>query len=438
VDSVVAWYPYSGDEEAIGVVRAMLDHELAHGTTPGNWDWASVPFATNCDDQPDYGHCIRGMPQEFYGGIETDKLGELGIGYALFYELTGDRKYLAAAEKCADALAKHIRPGDATHTPWPFRVYAKTGEIINGEEFGGMIVAPVRLFSELIRIHEGNAAEYEKARDAAWKWLVDYPLNPASEAWDKWSGYFEDVQKNTNNMNQASPTMTAYYILSSPDPVSVDKNWSNHVGHIIDSVRRRFGRGPFFNAWAIDEQGTPPDWHGCCSRAGLASDTSRWAAINAMYYEKSRDGQAREDAFRSLNYATYFASSDGKIACCGLDYADSYWFDDGYGDTVRNYMWAIGAIPEFAPKGETHLLRSSSVVQNVTYADRSIRYHTFDSSATEVLRLAYKPSRITAGKSSLNERNDLDADGYTVESLKEGGYVVRVRHTSSNDVEVGG
>jgi hypothetical protein len=157
-----------------------------------------------------------------------------------------------------------------------------------------------------------------------------------------------------------------------------------------------------------------------------------------MYYEKSRDGQAREDAFRSLNYTTYFAASDGKIACCGLDYADSYWFDDGYGDTVRNFMWAIGAIPEFAPKGENHLLRSSSVVQKITYDDRGIRYRTFDSTATEVLRLVYKPSRITAGRSSLNERHDLNGDGYTIESLKEGDYIVRLRHTSSNEVVVAG
>ena len=60
------------------------------------------------------------------------------------------------------------------------------------------------------------------------------------------------------------------------------------------------------------------DNRGCCSRAGLVCRTSQWGAINAMYFEKTRDGQAREDAFRSLNYATYFAQSDGKIHCCGL------------------------------------------------------------------------------------------------------------------------
>ena len=435
VDAVVGWYPYAADEESVRVVREMLDYQLAHGTTPPNWEWASVPFATNCDDQPEYGRCLRGVPLEFYGGIETDKVGELGIGYALFYELTGDRKYLNAAVRCADALAKHIRPGDADHTPWPFRVYAKTGEVLNGEEYGGMIVAPVRLFSELVRLNAGEVAKYQASRDMAWKWLTDYPLNSSSRAWNKWSGYFEDVPKNIENVNQASPTMAAFYILSSPDPAAVDKQWSSHVGHMIDWVRQKFGRGPYFGAWAIDEQGTP-DGHGCCSRAGLASDTSRWAAINAMYYEKTGDSQAREDAFRSLNYATYFAASDGKIACCGLDYADSYWFDDGYADHIRNYLWAMGAVPTFAPMGENHLLRSSSVVQKITYEERGIAYRTFDAEATDVLRLRFKPARVTAGGKVLGERGDLREEGYSVQSLPGGDYVVRIRHRDSKDVQI--
>src|SRR5215471_16595443 len=91
VDSLVAWYPYSGDQEAVEVVRSMLDHQLAHGTSPAGWEWASVPYATNCDDQPEYGGCVQDMPREFVGGIETDKLGELGFGYALFYEMSGER-----------------------------------------------------------------------------------------------------------------------------------------------------------------------------------------------------------------------------------------------------------------------------------------------------------------------------------------------------------
>lgn len=431
VDSVVAWYPYSGDAEAIAVVRSMLDHQIAHGTTPADWAWPKVPVATTRKNDPEYGRAIRGMPVDFYGGIETDKVGELGIGYVLFYELTGDRKYLDAGIACADALASHIRAGDETHTPWPFRLDARTGNIINGEEYGGMIVAPVRLFSELIRIKEGNVARYEPARKMAWDWIKKFPMRNS-----RWSGYFEDVGKDTANVNQALPTMTAYYILTAPDPAAIDPHWTGDVGHLLDWVRHKFGRGPYLGAWAIDEQGAPPDYNACCSRAGLASDTSRWGAINAMYYEKTGDLQAREDAFRSLNYATYFADDQGKIACCGLDYADSYWFDDGYADHIRHYLWAMGAIPEFAPTHENHLLRSSSVVTHVAYGKGGIDYKTFDPNASEVLRLSSAPAQVKVGDQSLSTSVDPATDGYTVKPLAGGDYVVRIRHHAAREVKV--
>lgn len=431
VDSVVAWYPYSGDEESISVVRSMLDHQLAHGTTPGDWAWPKVPFATTRKNDPEYGRAMRGMPVDFYGGIETDKVGELGIGYVLFYEQTGDRKYLDAGIACADALAAHIRAGDETHTPWPFRLDARTGNVINGEEYGGMIVAPVRLFAELIRIKQGNVAKYESARKTAWDWIMRYPMHN-----NRWSGYFEDVGKDTDNLNQALPTMTAYYILSSPDPAAIDPHWTGDVGHLLDWVRHKFGRGPYLGAWAVDEQGPPPDFNGCCSRAGLASDTSRWAALNAMYYDKTGDLQAREDAFRSLNYATYFSDDQGRIACCGLDYADSYWFDDGYGDHIRHYLWAMGAIPELAPIRENHLLRSSSVVTHVSYAGNAIRYKTFDAEADEVLRLVAAPARITADGRALSLSKDPSSDGYTTLSLIGGDCIVRLRHHGAREIAV--
>jgi hypothetical protein len=438
VDSLAGWYPYSGDEEAIRAVREMLDHELAHGTTPADSEWAGVPFATNCDDEPDYGRCIQDMPHEFYGGIETDKIGELGTGYVLFYEMTGERKYLEAALRCAEALAKHIRPGDAEHTPWPFRVDAHTDEVLAGEEYGGIVASSLRLLDELIRLRAGDTASFQKARDTAWAWLLNQPLNRRSRAWDKWSGYFEDVPKDTENVNQAAPTYTAYYILSRPDPAAMDRDWSNHVGYLIDWVRKTLGRGPFFGAWGIDEQGRPPTYIGCCSRAGLGSDTSRWAAINAMYYEKTGDAQAREDAFRSLNYATYFAGSDGRISCCGIGFGGQYWFSDGYSDYLRHFNWAMGAIPELAPMGENHLLRSTSVVQKVTYSGRSVKCRTFDNDSTEVLRLNFRPSSVTAGGMALSEKQGLREEGYTLQALPAGDYVLRIHHVNSNEVNVAG
>jgi hypothetical protein len=434
VDGLTGWYPYSGDGEAIAIVRKMLDHQLAHGTTPAEWDWSGVPFATSCGKTADYGTCIQDMPQEFYGGIETDKVGELGAGYGLFYEMTGERKYLEAAVRSAAALARHVRKGDATHTPWPFRVDARTGATLGREEFGGNIVGPLRLFDEMIRLKEGDTEAFKKARRTAVEWLLDQPLNRESPAWNKWTGYFEDVSQNQENVNQMLPTMIAWYVLSSPDPASLTPKWTRWpmmTGRLLDWVRTRFGRGPYLGAWAIDEQGTP-DGQGCCSRAGLGSHTSRWAAVNALYYEKTGDLQAREDAVRSLNYATYFALSDGRISCCGEGFGGQFWFSDGYADYLRHFQWAMGSLPEFAPVGEDHLLRSSSVVQKVEYGPKRLSYTTFDAESSEVIRLSYLPARVTAGGRAL-----AGAD-YTLEPLGNGDCVLRLHHTSAREVAISG
>jgi hypothetical protein len=176
---------------------------------------------------------------------------------------------------------------------------------------------------------------------------------------------------------------------------------------------------------------------GCCSRAGLVCATAQWGAINAMYFDRTRDGQAREHAFRSLNYATYFEESDGKINAAGGDFEpDKYWFEDGYGDAGRNFMWAMAAMPEFAPIGENHLLSSTSVVQSVSYGETTIEYRTFDHVGTERLRLSFKPGNIVSGTTRLAMRDALTGPGYTVSNLPGGDFDVRVRHEQSNQVAI--
>jgi len=98
----------------------------------------------------------------------------------------------------------------------------------------------------------------------------------------------------------------------------------------------------------------------------------------------------------------------------------------------------MGAIPEFAPAGENHLLRSSSVVQKVAYGERTIQYRTFDAAATEVLLLHFKPARVSAGDVTLPLGTSLQADGYTVQPLAGGDFVVRVRHSQSGNVKIAG
>ena len=139
--------------------------------------------------------------------------------------------------------------------------------------------------------------------------------------------------------------------------------------------------------------------------------------MQALLYARTGDERARELAFRSLNYATYFALKDGRIACCGRRPQNTYWFSDGYGDYLRSFNWAMAAIPEFAPKRQSHLLGSSSVVQRVAYGRAGISYRTFDPRAVEVLRLAYRPGAVRAGGRTLPLVEELTGDGYTVKPL---------------------
>ena len=460
MDALIAWYPYSGDSEAIGVLREMLDYQLEHGLTPADWSWSRVPFPTSCKGEKNYGTCIADMPHDFYGGIETDKVGELGLSYVQFYEMTGERKYLDEGVNCATQLAKHIRPGDATHTPWAFRVYGKDGSVLAREDFGGMIVAPVRLFDELIRIGEGDTSEYKNAREVAWNWILQNPLNRDSAAWDRWTGYYEDITRDPENVNDMDSLMVAYYLLSQDDPAKTDQDWKVHVEHLIDRSRLLLGRGPFFGAWGIDEQLRPDggilsgseinnalrphagellgtNGRGCCSRVGLVCRSAAWGAINAMHYARTNDGQSLENGFRSLNYATYFAQEDGRIDASAADFGE-YWFEDGYSDAGRSFGWALGAVPAFAPVGQDHLLHSSSIVQKVSYGSKTVEYQTFDDHSTEVLRLSFKPSQVVAAGRALAERNDLSSDGYTVKNLSPSDFEVRVHHSDSKNVRISG
>jgi hypothetical protein len=437
VDSLVSWYPYSGDRRAIGAVREMLDYQLAHGTTPARWAWSRVPFASSCAGERTYGRCLAGLPQRFYGGIEPDKVGLLGLGYLQFYELTGARRYLNAAVAAGNALASHVRRGDATHTPWPFRVNGRTGAVLDGAQFGGLVVGPVRLFDELLEVGAGNTAAYARSRSIAWAWLLKNQLNRASPAWNKWSGFYEDVPYNPRSLNQATPTLTAHYLLSNERPEALDPSWDEHAADLLRWVRTTFGRGPFVGAWGIDEQWAPGK-PGCCSRVGLGSTTSRWAAANALLYTRTGDERARELAVRSLNYATYFAVRDGRISCCGQRPYNTYWFSDGYGDYLRSFNWAMAAMPELAPKRRNHLLGSSTVVQAVSYEPRRVSYRTFAGKSVEVLRLSFLPKRIVAGGGMLSQRSDLSAEGYVVQPLGGGDFATRIRHDNSRRIRVEG
>jgi hypothetical protein len=77
------------------------------------------------------------------------------------------------------------------------------------------------------------------------------------------------------------------------------------------------------------------------------------------------------------------------------------------------------------------------VIQKVNYAPHRITYRTFDQEGTAILRLNFKPAKITAGSSMLEERKDLQESGYTLQAIGSD-YIVQVKHRGSAEIVVQG
>ena len=411
-ESLLAYYAYSGDSRYIDLVTALLDSDLVHGLTPVGWEWDSVPYAASSAGVIDY----DGAEDVYSHVIEPDKIGQLGYAYLVTYEATGRTPYLYAAIHDADVLAAHVRVGDQGSSPWPFRVLAEDGTIL--EDYTADVIQPIRLLDELIRLNVGNGATYQSARQAAWDWLMAVPMQNAV-----WSNYFEDIpiQPDLSNYNQFIPLETARYLLQHPE---LDIDWLAHVQGILQWVEDQFGDFEF-GAPTIEEQVQFP--------IPLGSHTARFASINAMVFERTADPAAKELAYRALNWATYMASADGQVIDGPGD--GQIWFTDSYGDLMRHVIASMGAVPEWAPPGDNHLLRSSSVVTAVAYPDTEITYTTFDSTSTEVLHLNFTPTYITVDGQPIAQRSVLDGPGWTFDGNSG---TLRIYHVGGYRIDITG
>jgi len=315
------------------------------------------------------------------------------MGFLRFYELTGKATYRDAALACANALASHVRPGDALHSPWPFRVLARNN--VAREEYSSNVIGPIRLLDELVRLKLGDVAGFRRARQIAWEWMLRYPLKN-----DRWAGYFEDVQifPEPVNFNQYSPLETARYLLQHSE---YDANWRDDAAHLIQVVEQKLvvnvPKEPAiqWGAHAMSEQFEDMN--------KMGSHTSRYASLNALWYEITGEDAAKEKAFRSFNWATYMCRPNGVVNVGPVD--QSIWWADGYADYIRHFMAALGSVPEWVPPGQDHLLRTTSVVRSVSYRRNQISYSVFDDASTEILRLSFTPARVRGNGKMLPKRN---------------------------------
>lgn len=438
----IDWRNFSGDESMLALVRQGLDHQIEYGTTPANWEWSSVPYASSEAGSIIYDGASKfdtARTEENIGRgdgsyvLEVDKIGEMGIHYLKFHQITNEMKYLEAAIQCADALAKHVRKGVhgkgglewktlVLTSPWPFRVKAETGEVT--EDYTSHVVENLRLLEELLRIKERiqlpelKAEAYKKAVDIVWNWLYssEGPIKTSI-----WKGYFEDIridQINLNRVNNSSMEF-ARHLMKNPHH---DANIATTVPALIWWVKNTFGE---WGMNAINEQ------TGCYLPMG--SHTARYASICALWYERTGDAWFKEEAFRHFNHASYMAEPDGVVQT-GHNWGAEIWFSDGYVDYIRHFMEGLAAIPEWVPAGN-HLLKSTSTVQKIIYEPNQVSFTTFDKQSEVVLRLVSKPKSITVSGKALKQLDQLNGDGYIWNPLENGG-VVKLKYSNGQDANI--
>ncbi len=344
-------YPYTGDPRTLQFLESFADYELEHGLTPEGYAWSQVPYASANPGAESYSGWSK-LGEDY---IEPPIVGEDGYAYLRLYEMTGNTKYLREAIRCADALVKNWAPGDADHSPWPVRSYAKDNKASGGGmgPYSANVIEPIMLFDELIRLRQGNVADYQRVRSAVWEWFKKYPL-----ATNTWVGYFEDTVASMGNMNQVIPLEFARYVLLHPDK---DPEWREHARNLIEWVKTtpKWPKFVVHGATITTEQGNGKEY--CCNDPGQCCDshTSRLAAVEALYYAKTGDVAYRDEAYRSYNWVTYF---QGLSSAAHAPFSGQWWFTDEYADGPRRMMDAFWAVPEWAPADESHLLGSSSVV----------------------------------------------------------------------------
>ncbi len=129
---------------------------------------------------------------------------------------------------------------------------------------------------------------------------------------------------------------------------------------------------------------------------------------------------------------TYF---QGLPAGAHAPFSTQWWFTDEFADGPRRMMDAFWAVPEWAPADESHLLGSLSAVTKIAYGAGRVTYSTFDADSTDVLRLNFALDSIRVGGRPIGLRKDLNQEGYTFDTETR---VLRIRHTSSRDVDVAG
>lgn len=416
-------YAYTGNERIKVNMEFIADYYLSHGLSSATCKWPNIPFPYNTLV---YSGIYDGDMRNGKEVSQPDKAGSFALELVHLYKMSRgfniaeNTYYLNAAVNIANTLVSHIKPGDTSYSPLPFKVNVNTGETVwlrNHDLTGTWIdtagyttnwAPTMQLLLDLMQMHQGNTQTYQAAFNTLLTWMKNVPMKL-----NKWGPFFEDVDWWSET--QINAMTWARFIMEHREYFP---NWKDDAMRIINWVHANFSntRWSKYGVTVTNEQSIyqmPGESH-----------TSRQGADELLYVSLTGDSTMYDNAVRQLTWATYSVDFDGKNRFPG----DEPWLTDGYGDYVRHYLRAMDAIPALTPPAEDHILSSTAVVQEADYAGHlkkfynlefenidsnkvTLYYSTYDSSGTERIKLGKKPAGVLLDYKPLTET--ITGQGFT-------------------------
>ncbi|SPE61387.1 exported hypothetical protein [Verrucomicrobia bacterium] len=427
VKGLTAYYQYSGDPVAFIYIPRAADYILDYALTDEKADWPSFPISTPTRGKA-YGKCDPS------GRDQLDLCAITGTEILRAYKLTGNQRYLRMATHWGDVFAAKCQFAHPEFSPW--NRYVDPSVVGWSDVLTGTTSIIVDFLDDLIDTgYRGQGGAVVKARDAGRRFLNERML-PAWWVSDTWGRTYWDWD---NPMMCGMVSMCADHIMKHPQAYL---NWRIDLRNMLSLVWNRNSADPkshgdiYSGAWAFPESAV------CCGTSLSYNQYTAGPTLIRLGILASNEW-AREIGRRMMLMATYDSLPNGvvKDGLFGDQVATGEWSNLAHPWPLCQVMEALAWLPrEFGPNRENHIMRSSSVVQQVSYEKGRIAYTTFDaaSPSTDLLRLSFRPNSIHADGRRLKERRDSTANGYCIDELANHDCLVMIRHDGRRHVLVEG
>ncbi len=398
-------YAYTGWETLKVEMQAVADYYLAHSLSAPDAVYPNIPYPYNCDI---YSGGYDGDMLIGKGFTQPDKAGSFGYELVNLYKMTRREEYLDAAVKIAACLCANMREdADISHSPWPFKVQAETGEVRPTSEYTAAYEPTLELLLALQELDPANSREYRRVFDFVNCWMVNVAF-----ANQKWGPFFEDCTE--SSATQMNAVKFAQFVMNHRE---LYPEWEKMVQAIFNWAGKTLAN----HNW--EHYGVTPMNEQTCYEVPGNSHSARQACAGIQF--DALHGRGAGDAdIRRLSWATYMVAANG----ANQYYNDDVWMTDGYGDYIRHYLRAMAFDPQqLVTPYENHILSSTSVLSNVSYEPGQMRYTAFDADGKEVIRLAAKLSEVKTESGNVTAQ---------CTRCSKGGWLLEIERSGAREVSI--